>query len=155
MKRYLYYQTSMQPTLSNIIENRHCKRSFLSTPISKKKKLESIIQTASHAASSKNTQPWQVAILTNKTKNNLVDLMCTKFENNEFEDPDYTYSINPMPQEFKNRARECGHALYKLKGIDHHNKQDRLDHFKENFTFFNAPVAMIFHLPKSSERGNF
>ena len=140
--------------MNEIITKRHCKRAFLDTPI-EKTILQNVLQTAGHAASSKNTQPWGVAICTNHTKNKLIDLMCNKFDQNEFEQPDYDYSLDPLPDEFKARARACGYALYKLKGIERDDKAARLAHFRENYTFFGAPVAMIFHLPKGSERGNF
>jgi nitroreductase len=140
--------------MSDIISQRHCKRAFLKTSI-KKETLETILENASHAASSKNTQPWQVAICTGKTKNKLIEQMCKKFDQNQFEEPDYHYFLDPLPDEFKERARACGHALYKLKGIDRNNNTARVAHFRENYTFFGAPVAMIFHLPMGSERGNF
>ncbi|MGC6367792.1 MAG: nitroreductase [Candidatus Marinamargulisbacteria bacterium] len=140
--------------MNNVIVDRHCKRAFLNTPISKSI-LENVLGNASHAASSKNTQPWEVSIITNKTKDQLVKIMCEKFDKNEFEDPDYDYSMDPLPDEFKARARACGYELYKLKGIDRDDKAARLAHFRENYTFFDAPVAMIFHLPMGSERGNF
>ena len=53
--------------MNEIIAKRHCKRAFLTTPI-EKPILQKILQTAGHAASSKNTQPWGVAICTNQTK---------------------------------------------------------------------------------------
>ena len=140
--------------MNEIIAKRHCKRSFLPTPI-KRSTLEHILQNANNAASSKNTQPWQVAILMNKTKDHLITDMCKKFDANTFEQPDYAYSMDPLPTAFKDRARACGYALYKLKGIDQNDKSARLAHFRENYTFFGAPVALIFHLPKDSERGNF
>ncbi len=143
----------MQP-INEIIANRHCKRSFLPTPV-KESTLAGIIENASNAASSKNTQPWQVAVIQNKTKHDLITDMCKKFDANTFEHPDYAYSMDPLPTAFKDRARACGYALYKLKGIDQNDKSARLAHFRENYTFFGAPVALIFHLPKDSERGNF
>lgn len=156
MKHWKSYQNFINLLLkmSNIITQRHCKRAFLNTPI-KKKTLKTILENASHAASSKNTQPWEVAICTNKTKNKLIDRMCKKFDQNEFEQPDYHYSLDPLPNEFKERARACGYALYKLKGIDRNDNTSRVAHFRENYTFFGAPVAMIFHLPMGSKRGNF
>ena len=73
--------------------------------------------------------------------------MCKKFDQNEFETEDYNYMINPLPTEFKDRARECGYTLYQLKGIHREDKEARKAHFRENYTFFNAPVGLIFHLP--------
>ena len=65
--------------------------------------------------SSKNTQPWEVSIITNKTKDQLVKIMCEKFDKDEFEDPDYNYSLDPLPDEFKARARACGLRIIQTK----------------------------------------
>ena len=124
--------------MTDLITKRHCKRAFLNTPISTSI-LEKVLGNASHAASSKNTQPWEVSIITNKTKDQLVKIMCDKFDKNEFEDPDYEYSLDPLPDEFKARARACGYALYKLKRIDKDDKAARLAHFRENYTHFLMP----------------
>ena len=43
--------------------------------------------------------------------------------------------INPLPTEFKDRARECGYTLYQLKGIHREDKEARKAHFRENYTF--------------------
>ncbi|MEK9727932.1 MAG: nitroreductase [Candidatus Margulisiibacteriota bacterium] len=137
-----------------IIESRHCKRAFLDQPVAPSL-LADIFISASHAASSKNTQPWQVAVVTGTTKDQLVKAMCKKFDADEFDGEDYTYMIDPMPPEFKQRARECGYGIYQTKGISREDSAARKAHFRENYTFFNAPVGLIFHLPKGAERGNF
>ena len=144
----------MQNNLDQLMQSRHCKRSFLDTPVPRSI-LESVLQNAGHAASSKNTQPWQVSVLTGDTKQTLVDAMCQAFDKGVTEPPDYAYSMDPLPDTFKDRARACGYALYQLKGIERSDSKARTAHFRENYTFFGAPVAFIFHLPMASERGNF
>ena len=143
---------SKEPT--SIITSRHCKRKFTNKSIPKKI-ISTILTNAGHAGSSKNSQPWQVAVLTGKTKQTIVDTMCKKFDHNIFEEPDYNYMTNPMPDTYKERARNCGYALYKLKGIKKDDKNKRNAHFRENYTFFDAPTALIFHLHEGAERGNF
>lgn len=138
----------------NLIAQRHSKRAFLNEPVTRRQ-LEQIFAAASHAASSKNTQPWQVAVVTGSTKDQLSSAMCKKFDADEFDGEDYTYMIDPMPPEFKQRARECGYGIYQTKGIAREDSAARKAHFRENYTFFNAPVGLIFHLPKGAERGNF
>ena len=136
------------------ISNRHCKRHFLAKKVPKKI-INSVLLTAGNAGSSKNSQPWKVAVLSGTSKNKLITAMCNKFDQNIFEKPDYNYMTDPMPKIFKERARECGFSLYKLKGIDKNDHKMRTEHFKENYTFFNAPIALIFHLHQHPEPGNF
>ena len=136
------------------ITKRHCIRAFTNQTV-EQSVLKSIIEDAAQAPSSKNTQPWQVAVLTGKAKQDLVQQMLTKFDRNEFDGEDYEYMALPMRDDFKARARECGYGLYELKGIARDDKVARTQHFRENYTFFNAPVAMIFHLPKDAQKGTF
>lgn len=72
-----------------------------------------------------------------------------------FEKEDYIYSVEPTPSEFKERARACGYGLFELKGIPRRDYEKRRAHNRENFSFFDAPQVMIFHLPLGAERGNF
>lgn len=139
---------------SDIISQRHCKRQYLDTSIPKDT-INAILQNAGNAGSSKNSQPWQVAIVTGNTQHQLIKAMCSQFDQNQFESPDYVYMTDPMPEVFKQRARECGYALYDLKGISKNDSAKRQAHFRENYTFFNAPMAFIFHLHANAERGNF
>jgi len=136
------------------IRARHCKRAYLQTPVPREL-LEEILVAAGEAPSSKNTQPWGVAVVSGKSRDALSDLICAKFDQGESEDPDYIYHNEPLSAEFMQRARECGYGLFELKGIDRHDRRMRLAHNRENFTFFGAPVALFFHLPSDAERGNF
>ena len=86
--------------MMELIKNRHSKRAFLNEPV-KRSVLERIFAAASHAGSSKNTQPWKVAIVTGNTKNQLISAMCEKFDAEKFDGEDYTYMIDPMPLEFR------------------------------------------------------
>ncbi|MBT5855738.1 nitroreductase [bacterium] len=136
------------------ITSRHSKRAFLNTPVSRQI-LETILTNAGQAGSTKNTQPWEVAILTGNTLSTLIETMCQKFDANEFDSPDYQYSPNPFPDTFKTRARDCGYALFDLKGIKRDDHDKRKAHSRENFECFGAPCLMIFHLPMASEKGTF
>lgn len=136
------------------IQTRHCKRAYLETPVPRER-LEAVLTAAAAAPSSKNTQPWGVAVVSGKSRDELSDLICAKFDLGESEEPDYIYHNEPLSPEFMQRARECGYGLFELKGIDRHDRRQRLAHNRENFTFFGAPVALFFHLPSDAERGNF
>ncbi|RAP34687.1 nitroreductase [Candidatus Marinamargulisbacteria bacterium SCGC AG-439-L15] len=144
----------MKPEILRGIKERHCKRAFLNKPVPKDT-INDILQIAGNAASSKNSQPWQVAIITGKTKDTLSKKMCEQFDKGASDTPDYTYMTDPTPPHFKDRARDCGYRLFELKGIDKNDHNKRKAHFRENYTFFGAPVALIFHLHPKAEPGNF
>lgn len=144
----------MSNQVINTIEARHCKRSFLKKDIPLEI-IKNVLASASNAPSSKNTQPWQVAVLSGKTIKALSDAMLSKFDKSQYEKPDYQYTTDPISEIFRSRARACGFALFDLKGIDRNSKEQRREHDRQNFLFFDAPVEIIFFLPKNSERGNF
>lgn len=136
------------------IQKRHSKRAFKTTSV-KKSILKEVLQIATHAASSKNSQPWQVCILSKKSTQTLSKKLCKLFDQNIQEEADYTYMTTPMPDVFKQRAKQCGYELFKLKNIDIKDYEKRKQHNKENFKFFGAPCTMFFHLHKNAEPGNF
>lgn len=137
-----------------LIRSRHSKRAYLNQAVPREI-LQAVLIAAADAPSSKNTQPWGVAVLSGASRDRLSALLCAKFDRGETEEPDYRYHPEPLAPEFMQRARECGYGLFELKGIDRHDRAQRLAHNRENFTFFGAPVQMIFHLPADAERGNF
>tara|TARA_Y200000002_G_C22605633_1_gene631481 strand:- start:469 stop:1143 length:675 start_codon:yes stop_codon:yes gene_type:complete len=145
---------SKNKNILKTIQERHCKRAFKPKSI-KKSILKEVLNAATHAASSKNSQPWQVCILSKKSTKTLSKKLCELFDQNIEEKADYTYMTTPMPDLFKQRARECGYALFKLKNIDIKDYKKRNEHTKENFKFFGAPCTMFFHLHKNAEAGNF
>ena len=136
------------------MKRRHSKRAFLDQPI-EQALIYSVLNEASQAPSSKNTQPWEVAIVTGATKQALSDTICTKFDQGIADGADYTYSPDPLPDEWKARARACGYALFDLKGIARDDRDARQAHARENFTFFGAPMVMIFHTVSTAQNGTF
>lgn len=140
--------------LFEAIQARHCKRFFLSKAVPKAI-LEKVLLAAGNAASGKNSQPWEVAVIHGAATEKLRGLLLEKAKKGEEDGADYLYSIEPSPAEFSQRARKLGLDLFALKGIERGDKEKRNEHWLENYRFFGAPVVMIFHLPKGAERGNF
>lgn len=144
----------MNNQVISTIEARHCKRSFLkkNIPIDI---INKVLTSAGNAPSSKNTQPWQVAVVYGNSLKKLSEAILEKFDQSQYEKADYQYTPDPISETYKARARACGFALFELKGIDRHNRDQRREHDRQNFLFFGAPLEIIFLLPKNSERGNF
>lgn len=144
----------MNNQVLNIIETRHSKRSFLNKEVPLEL-IKNVLRIAGNAPSSKNTQPWQVSVVTGKTLTALSLAILEKFNQNLHEGADFHYMLEPIPEYLMQRAKNAGAAFFELKGIDRANQQHRLEHECENYRFFGAPVQLIFHLPKNAERGNF
>jgi len=138
----------------SLLRARHCQRAFTSEPVSRET-LQDILLAAGQAPSGKNTQPWRVTVVSGAKRDDLSKALCAAFDAGEKPLPDYEYSLQPELEEWRERARSCGYSLFELKGIARRDLAARKAHGRENFTFFGAPVQMIFHLSAGSERGNF
>ena len=138
----------------NVIAARHCQRAFLEEPVSNDI-LKTILTAAANAPSGKNTQPWQVEVISGSNLAILSERLCELFDSKTPPNPDYAYNPDPQPDDFIERARACGYAIFEHKGIGRNDRAARTEHSRQNFLFFKAPIACIFHLPKTAERGNF
>lgn len=136
------------------IKARHCKRAFLNMPVARDT-IERVLSAAGNAASSKNTQPWQVIAVDGKKLDQLRDTLLAKHDAGEFDGLDYQYTLDPEPHAFKERAKDCGYKLFELKGIARDDRDARKAHGRLNWEFFGAPSALFFFLPAGAERGNF
>ena len=140
--------------ISDLLQKRHCKRTFLNQPVLKED-IAKVLALAGQSASSKNMQPWQVAVVSGQMLDCLRKRLSDQFDCHHPMAFDYEYHMDPLPDTFKKRASDCGHELYKLKGIDRHDYDKRRQHFRQNFLFFGAPMALFFHLPKGAMFGQF
>ena len=136
------------------IAARHCQRAFLDKVVARET-LESVLAAAGQAPSGKNTQPWKVTVVGGLVRDEVSAELFAVDDAGDKPAPDYEYSLLPGPEEWKDRARACGFALFALKGIARDDVPARRAHGRENFTFFGAPLQLIFHLPADAERGNF
>ena len=138
----------------SLLHARHCQRAFTDEPVSRDV-LEAALSAAGQAPSGKNTQPWRVIVTTGARRDALSNALCAGYDAGAKPQADYDYSLQPQPEEWMERARACGYALFELKGIARDDVPARKAHGRENFTFFGAPVHVILHLPAGAERGNF
>ena len=79
----------------NVIAARHCQRAFLEESVSNDI-LKTILTTAANAPSGKNTQPWQVEVISGSKLRVLSERLCELFDSKTPPTPDYAY--NPDPQ---------------------------------------------------------
>jgi nitroreductase len=138
----------------SVLHARHCQRAFLDEAVPRDI-LEAVLLAAGQAPSGKNSQPWKVTVAAGARRDALSEALCAAYDAGEKGKADYEYSLLPPPAEWMDRARACGYALFDLKGIERDDYEARKAHGRENFTFFGAPVVMIFHLPRGAARGNF
>ena len=138
----------------SLAEARHCKRAFLEREVPRRA-LEEILAAAAHAPSSRNTQPWSVAVLSGEARDTLARELCRAFDAGIAADADFLNNPAELDGVFEERARAVGAATFELRGIDRHDQAARRAHIHDNLEFYGAPVAMIFHLPADAVPGSF
>jgi nitroreductase len=138
----------------SILTARHCKRAFLDRPVPREV-LEEVLRAAAHAPSTRNGQPWNVVVLTGEAREALARRLCDLFDRDAPMKMDYASRPAELPPAHEERAREAGAGVHAARGIARDDAAGRRRHLRDNFRFYGAPVAMIFHLPANAAPGTF
>src|SRR5205085_6209140 len=104
-----------------------------------------LLVRAQRAASGGNLQSWNIYALTGKP---LAEFKAIVQKRIAKDDPRHTkteYQIYPEPMfgAYKERREEHGVQLYGSLGIGRDDPVARLEQYKRNFEFFNAPVGLF------------
>ena len=142
------------------ITSRMSVRAFTQQPVSRSD-LEDILQVASRAASGTNTQPWKVYVLQGKSRDTLVEKVCTAHDAiranpalaAEYVE-EYDYYPTKWISPFIDRRRENGWSLYGLLGIGKGDKDKMHLQHQRNYKFFDAPVGLMFTVDRAMGRGS-
>lgn len=141
----------------NIIDaltQRKSVRTFLDKPVHKEK-IVRILQAARHAPSGTNAQPWQVAVVTGKKKDELTQAMETSFRRDGISSMDYTYYPLKWKDPYKKRRVSCGAQLYSALNIERRDRAGRIEQWIANYRAFDAPVILFFFLDSIMKKGSF
>jgi nitroreductase len=142
--------TAVEKTIRSRSSQRVFKNTKLDTPM-----ILELIESASYAASSKNTQPWEIDLIQGQALEELRTEYLKEFESGSELQPNYTYSDEPMNSDHKARAREVGFGLFAHKKILRGEAEKMKVHYRANFEFFGAPHLIILSCRDDSEKGNF
>jgi nitroreductase len=123
--------------LDQAINERISVRAYLDKPVPKAL-VEEILALAVKAPSWGNTQPWELAVVGGKAKEELSEDLCALVAKGAPPNPDF-----PMPQtfsgEYMDRYRMTGKRLFELAGIARDDSQARFNQFLSMFKGFGAP----------------
>jgi nitroreductase len=117
--------------------------------------LREIITTAGQAPSGTNIQPWRVHVLTGRTLEKVGTAIRTAYLQGETHPRDYEYYTEPMFEPFLARRRACGWGLYGTLGIGRGDREKSEAYRIRNFTFFDAPVGMVFTIHRELKIGSW
>ena len=126
------------------VDSRISCRWFLDTPVDPEM-VRDLIAGAARAASGGNLQPWQVYALTGAALAELKRQVAAAVAGRDPRHEDAEYPIYPktMWEPYSSRRDHHGVQLYGALNIDRNDAAARLNQYKRNFEFFNAPVALF------------
>ncbi|MGB3209388.1 MAG: nitroreductase [Desulforhopalus sp.] len=129
-------------------------RAFLDKVVDREK-IVRVLRAARHAPSGTNAQPWQVAVVTGRKKNELTRAMEAAFRQDGIGTMDYTYYPLEWHEPYKKRRVSCGAQLYSALKIDRRDRAGRIEQWIANYRAFEAPVILFFFLDSVMKKGSF
>ena len=126
------------------IETRKSIRAFKSTPIPEET-IGRIIKAASKSPSYTNTQPWEVAVVSGKKKEELSKILYELAKSKVTPNPDLPRP-QTWPPELERRIKEHGARRFRTLGIERADEQQRAELRLSNFEFYGAPYALFLFL---------
>ena len=139
------------------ISSRKSVRAFLPTPVPRET-IEEILRLASRAPSGTNTQPWNVHVLTGEAKDELSRKILAAYDDpEEASTPkeEYDYYPTEWRSPFIDRRRKIGWDLYGLLKIGKADKGRMHDQHGRNYSFFDAPVGLMFTIDRVMQQGSW
>ncbi|MCU7371812.1 nitroreductase [Paucibacter sp. O1-1] len=139
------------------IESRHSMRAFLPTPVPREV-IEDILRVASRAPSGTNTQPWQVHVLTGAARQRLSERILAVYDDPEelaTHSEEYAYYPREWASPYIDRRRKVGWDLYGLLNIAKGDKVRMHEQHGRNYSFFDAPVALMFTIDRVMQQGSW
>lgn len=127
--------------LLQAIETRKSVRGFTSTPIPAET-IKKILQTASCSPSYRNTQPWEVAVVTGKKRDELSKILYDLAESGVASNSEM-HALAHWPAELEQRAKEHGARRFRALGVERDDAALRKEMRLLNFRFYNAPCAVF------------
>lgn len=124
-----------------VLRSRRSVRAFLPRPVSREQVLD-ILRTASCAPSNSNTQPWRVHVVAGEPKQRLAQALEAAFDHGDVPPPEHF--PDPLPDEFQSRQADFGAHYYGTLNIDRGDMAARNAQTRRNFSFFGAPVGLVF-----------
>ncbi|HUG23275.1 nitroreductase [Piscinibacter sp.] len=143
--------------IDSAITSRKSIRAFLPTPVPRAT-IEEVLHVASRAPSGTNTQPWNVYVLTGESMNELSRKILAAYDDPEeaaTHKEEYAYYPTEWRSPFIDRRRKIGWDLYGLLKIGKTDKARMHDQHGRNYSFFDAPVGLMFTIDRVMQQGSW
>ena len=149
------HQSDETAIVDRAITSRRSVRAFLPTPVPEET-IRDVLRVASRAPSGTNMQPWKVYVLTGEKKEALSRaILGSGVRPEKIAWEEYRYYPDQFFEPYLTRRRTVGFALYSLLGIGRRDVERMREQHDRNFTFFDAPVGMIFTIDRRLNIGSW
>jgi nitroreductase len=135
--------TATAPSAEDVIRARRSIRRFLPTPIDAGAVRE-LLDLAARAPSGTNVQPWKVHVLAGAEKEAFSRTLTEKYLASGDDGDGFDYYPKEWIEPWLSRRRKVGADLYALLGIAKGDKEKMTRQWLRNYSFFDAPVGLIF-----------
>ena len=143
--------------VDQVISSRRSIRCFLPKPIPSSE-ISDILNIASRAPSGTNMQPWKVHVITGDTLQllgqTLTDIFIDPSRANQYQS-EYAYYPTEWFEPYRSRRRKVGFDLYGILGIKKGDYEAMKKQHRKNFSFFGAPVGLMFTIDRRLELGSW
>ena len=136
------------------VSQRRSVRAFLPDPVPEET-VARILSLAGRAPSGTNMQPWKVHVVTGPARERLCAEIVQAHHEGAQHSGEYQYYPKEFFEPFKSRRRTVGWALYGLLEITKGDFEKTKAQHGRNFTFFDAPVGLIFTIHRGLEIGSW
>ena len=136
------------------VGQRRSVRAFLPDPVPRET-VARILQIAARAPSGTNMQPWKVHVLTGGAKDSLSAAILTAFDGEEEHAGEWAYYPKKFRDPYLARRRKVGWDLYGLLEIEKGDFEKTHKQHGRNYTFFDAPVGLVFVIDRDLEIGSW
>ena len=133
-------------TIDQAIKQRFSTRAFTSQPV-RRETIRAILDTARHAPSGVNSQPWKVYAVTGSTLTRLIAKAQNAFDTQTLTNPAFEIHPSDRPDWYKARQRKLGYALYHTLGIDKDDVEQTRKTQRRNYSFFGANAGLLITVP--------
>lgn len=139
-------------TAEEAIASRRSIRAFLPAPVPREV-VERILDIAARAPSGTNMQPWRGYALAGAKLRALCEALVAQAGAKV--EAEYRYYPDAFFEPYLSRRRKVGWDLYGLLGIARGESEKMQRQHARNFTFFGAPVGLIFTIDRRLEIGSW
>ena len=110
--------------------------------------MKKVLETAGKSPSYTNTQPWEVAVVSGKKRDELSRILLKLAESDAPANPDIVLP-KVWPPALEQRAKEHGARRFKALGIERENAEQRKEMRLRNFYFYGAPTVLFLFMERS------